>query len=1186
MRRRLALQLILSSVFLLGSVQAAPPEFFVSCGADNDLYRVLARNGVECSRYDTAKQAVESAPEGSAVLLLANGYPAAPTEVDPALLARAAQKDLRLYIEYPASLGGLRGGEPKRTHWERVVIISDRFGKALEPMRIVAVQDCHYIPFQAKTPWMVVAKVAGFDTAVYGLPESAEPILFEHSDGVLIATTKLSHFVTGRYAPTEAWPIIWSSILEWLTEGEVRPDLRFEPFVRASYDRDEEMPANHERQAVMRGVDWYRNARFLIHEQWRDQWDEAAQWHDRVAPAPRPDWPVGNGGCGMLEGFSSRILYDGSQYVRWYMRADCNCESAMAFALRSLLDGEPGSREIASNLLDYVYFTSNIQQGPRANPESPSYGLLGWDTRPAGAVVYYGDDNARAFLGTMATAAALGTDRWDEALLKGILGNFRTAGRRGFRGNNHQEGSLQASGWQPHFASNRVNYAPHYESWLWATYLWLYDKTGYEPLLERARTAIGMTMKAYPDQWRWTNGIQQERARMILPLAWLVRVDDTPQHRAWLRLMADELLDKQDTCGAIREEVGGGAGGSYGPPRSNEDYGRHEATLLQKNGDPVCDLLYTTNFAFFALHEAAAATGETYYRDAEDKLAQFLCRIQAASKSRPEFDGAWFRAFEYDRWDYWASNADVGWGAWATETGWTQGWIAGVLALRQKNTSLWDLTADSRIADHFETYRQRMLPDEVWETLAQKRIEHAAVECRVRLSADPARQYAGAGPATLTDGILSPADHAGGDWLGYEGRDLEAIIDLGKPVAIRSLAAHFLQSVSVGIFLPRQVEFAVSDDGEQYRIIATVGHEIGLKEPGPMTRVIGTDNASTRARYVRVRAANVGTIPDWHHAKGRKAWLFVDEVLVNELPKAARGRRPDIVKRGTVDLDLVEATPVVFKDTLYRFEYVRPGYWGNDTGDSYFRFVEHATGRPTPLFARGFHLGSAFVDNDTIYVTCVQEWDGSAVFMFVSSDLENWRLQELFDRPGVGIFNTSLCKADGQYVLMYEIGKPPELAGHRFTALFATSKDLSTWTLLGPECNYAMDRYTAPHCLRYLDGWFYNFYLEAHEGYETRVVRSQDLVRWEPSPLNPVLRACDEDRKIANPNLTPKQWDAIRTARNINNSDIDFCEHEGRLIIAYSWGNQAGTEFLAEAVYNGGIEAFLRGWFPGTAPSR
>ncbi len=388
-------------------------------------------------------------------------------------------------------------------------------------------------------------------------------------------------------------------------------------------------------------------------------------------------------------------------------------------------------------------------------------------------------------------------------------------------------------------------------------------------------------MQAYPDRWHWTNGIQQERARMILPLAWLVRVDDTPQHRKWLRFMAEELLDKQDPCGAIREEIGTKGHGSYGPPRSNDDYGRHEATLLQKNGDPVCDLLYTTNFAFLALHEAASATGDPFYKHAEDKLAEFLCRIQVRSQTKPEFDGAWFRAFEYDRWDYWASNADIGWGTWSTETGWTQGWIASVMALRHKKTSLWDHTADSKIARHFDSYRKKMLPDEVWKKLVPKKIKHAAVGARVILSAKPAPQYSGSGPATVTDGILSSTDNVSGDWLGYQGQDFEAVIDLGQSIAIRSLSANFMQTVSIGVFLPKQVEFAVSNNAKRFKVVSTVRHSIDLKQAGPMIYTMTDESLSAKARYVRVKATNIGLIPEWHPSKGRKAWLFIDEIIVN-----------------------------------------------------------------------------------------------------------------------------------------------------------------------------------------------------------------------------------------------------------------------------------------------------------------
>jgi hypothetical protein len=309
-------------------------------------------------------------------------------------------------------------------------------------------------------------------------------------------------------------------------------------------------------------------------------------------------------------------------------------------------------------------------------------------------------------------------------------------------------------------------------------------------------------------------------------------------------------------------------------------------------------------------------------------------------------------------------------------------------------------------------------------------------------------------------------------------------------------------------------------------------------------------------------------------------------LLLSALPLLAADR-PAIRKLGTIDLDLVEATPVVFKGRIYRFESVRDTYWANPTGKNYFRFVDRETGRTTPAFAQDRALGSAFVEGGTVYVTGTgghgKTWGADQVWLYTSTDLVHWQERLALDLPGFTIFNTSLCKAGQRYVLMFEIGKPVEQAGVPFTARFATSLDLRQWDLTPPECNYAKDRYTAPHCLRYLDGYYYDFYLEVHEGFEARVVRSRDLIHWEASPLNPVLRASAEDRQILNPKLTEAQRKRIATASNRNNSDIDFCEFQGRLVISYSWGNQKGVEHLAEAVYEGTEAAFLRAWFPETA---
>ncbi|QEH39068.1 hypothetical protein OJF2_76800 [Aquisphaera giovannonii] len=291
---------------------------------------------------------------------------------------------------------------------------------------------------------------------------------------------------------------------------------------------------------------------------------------------------------------------------------------------------------------------------------------------------------------------------------------------------------------------------------------------------------------------------------------------------------------------------------------------------------------------------------------------------------------------------------------------------------------------------------------------------------------------------------------------------------------------------------------------------------------------------------------------------------------------------PSIRKLGTVDLDMVEATPVVFKGQLYRFEYVRPGYVPNKTGESYFRFVDAETGKATPPFAGTFDLGCAFAEGGTMWAFGVDNWDGETIAAFRSTDLEHWERRPALKLPGWGLFNTSVCKAGGRYVMAIEVGRPPEVVGVPFTTRFAESKDLLAWTLLPEACVYTKERYSACPTLRFHDGWFYMLYLEARPGptYETHLVRSRDLARWEPSRFNPVLKASPEDKQVANPNLTEDQRAKVRQAADRNNSDMDLCEFRGKTIITYSWGNQQGTEFLAQAIHDGPEAAFFKAFFP------
>ena len=73
----------------------------------------------------------------------------------------------------------------------------------------------------------------------------------------------------------------------------------------------------------------------------------------------------------------------------------------------------------------------------------------------------------------------------------------------------------------------------------------------------------------------------------------------------------------------------------------------------------------------------------------------------------------------------------------------------------------------------------------------------------------------------------------------------------------------------------------------------------------------------------------------------------------------------------------------------------------------------------------------------------------------------------------------------------------------------------------------------------------------------------------------------DEDKIIARPDLPKVQQERISGAVNINSSDYEFCEFNGKTVIYYAWGDQKGTEFLAEAVYEGTVKDIVRGFCPG-----
>lgn len=691
---------IFPAIFFL-SESYAQKSVVYSGDTQNDLYQLLIQNGFEVNRFAHPEEAIKAAEEHTAVFIVADAYPDEKVAVTPQLFALAKKKKIRLYVEYPEYIPDVAAPDTIfKATLERGVITSTAFGNALRPMSIVGINGCYLIPVNIGSPLIVLAKVAGFDKAVYGIDDvPSYPVLWWQGDN-LIAATQLSDFATGRFEPQASWKQIWEYILSEMTGQKQIKLHHWVSHVSPMYELDEPLPKDVVQTTVRKGVDWFYKGRFFINRDWKDKWLEyQGDGTMPVGPAVDQKLKKGDGSLGILEGHASQINADGSQKYRYWLRADVQGEAAYALAAASDYLNDKRYAQTSDKLSDFLFYRSNFRSGAKNDANSPVYGLIGWSyTHPW---VFYGDDNARCMLGMIGASAYLKTDKWDKDILENILANFRTTGVNGFRGDRLEEEDVIKNGWKHYWNGDVINPHPHFESWMWACYLWLYQQTGYSLLLERTKKAIEITMNDYPAKWKWTNGIQQERARMILPLAWLVQLENTPQHREWLDKVVGDLLKNQMTNGAIREELGAGKG-LFGRTPSNDAYGKTEAPLIFENGDPVADMLYTSNFAFFSLNEAYHATGNESYKTALDKLADFLVRIQVKSDKYNDIDGAWFRAFDYDLWDYWASNADAGWGAWATLTGWIQSWIVATQVLVARDQSYWNLTRHSTIENYMK----------------------------------------------------------------------------------------------------------------------------------------------------------------------------------------------------------------------------------------------------------------------------------------------------------------------------------------------------------------------------------------------------------------------------------------------------------------------------------------------------
>jgi hypothetical protein len=168
------------------------------------------------------------------------------------------------------------------------------------------------------------------------------------------------------------------------------------------------------------------------------------------------------------------------------------------------------------------------------------------------------------------------------------------------------------------------------------------------------------------------------------------------------------------------------------------------------------------------------------------------------------------------------------------------------------------------------------LPSKTVESVHTKMLDHR----KVQLQNAYAPQYAAAGPNTLVDFIKGTTSFQTGAWQGFQGADLIATVDLGEIKNIQQIATTFLQDQGSWIFLPKEVTYAISTDGQHFTAFDAIHFDAAKEDASKLIHAFVKSFNATKVRYVKITAKTIGQCPSWHLGAGGISWIFADEIAI------------------------------------------------------------------------------------------------------------------------------------------------------------------------------------------------------------------------------------------------------------------------------------------------------------------
>ena len=140
-------------------------------------------------------------------------------------------------------------------------------------------------------------------------------------------------------------------------------------------------------------------------------------------------------------------------------------------------------------------------------------------------------------------------------------------------------------------------------------------------------------------------------------------------------------------------------------------------------------------------------------------------------------------------------------------------------------------------------------------------------------------QYSGGGNNAVVDGLKGDKDWRKGRWQGFQGQNVEFIVDLKSNPKFDTISIGLLKDVRAWICLP-MVELDGSNDGINFTNLTAGDFTYPLTDL-EVERVVmpfTSNSKNYRYRYYKIKLWNAGKLPAWHPGANGESFIFIDEI--------------------------------------------------------------------------------------------------------------------------------------------------------------------------------------------------------------------------------------------------------------------------------------------------------------------